>query len=650
MKLSIVIVNYNVEYFLEQCLNSAVVAMEGLEAELFVVDNNSVDGSVAMVRERFPQIKLIANKENLGFSKANNQAMKLASGEYVLLLNPDTVIQEDTLRKVVDFMDAHPDAGGLGVKMVDGKGVYLPESKRGLPTPEVAFYKIFGLTTLFPKSERFAKYYLGNLDKDSVNEIEILSGAFMLMRKAALDKVGLLDEAFFMYGEDIDLSWRIIQGGYKNYYFPDTTIIHYKGESTKKGSLNYVFVFYNAMIIFARKHFSQERARMFSFFIHLAIYIRAAAAVIMRTLSRVFLPIVDLALILLVLFAAKEVYTNYSGIGYPKDLIQWGFLSYSFTWLISVWLSGGYDKPISLWRIVRGVILGSLVILIGYALLPEHLRFSRALILLGSLGTAVIYLLSRIALHFILPKKFGLATKKSKRFGVVGSEEEFERVGKLLKQTSNEVGAVIPITTMPLNANPEYLDEFIRVHKLNEIIFCARDIPAQQIISLMSNSSQNELDYKIAPPESLYLIGSNSIDTAGDLIVLDTNSVAKASNRRAKRLFDLSISFILLIGIPLVMFTVKNRIGFLRNLFKVILGSWSWVGYKKSESGFRLPPLHPGVLNPSSSMGNEILSPENVDRLNMIYAKDYRLKNDMVILWRAWRYLGDKPSVFGENS
>ena len=220
-----------------------------------------------MVKEKFPQAIVIENKKNTGFSYANNQAIKIAKGEYVLLLNPDTVVEEDTFEKVIAFMDAHPDAGGLGVKMIDGKGNFLPESKRGLPTPSVAFYKIFGFSKLLPKSKTFGKYHLGFLDKDQTHEIEILSGAFMLLRKKALDTVGLLDERFFMYGEDIDLSYRILLGGYKNYYFPETRIIHYKGESTKKSSVNYVFVFYRAMVIFAEKHFSQNNAKLFSFLI-----------------------------------------------------------------------------------------------------------------------------------------------------------------------------------------------------------------------------------------------------------------------------------------------------------------------------------------------------------------------------------------------
>ncbi|NBQ48979.1 MAG: glycosyltransferase family 2 protein, partial [Sphingobacteriia bacterium] len=234
MQLSIVIVNYNVRHFLEQCLYSVFKATEHLESEVFVVDNNSVDGSAALIRERFPQVIFIQNSQNLGFSAANNQALRLAQGKYALLLNPDTVVQEDTFTKTLAFMDAHPDAGGLGIRMVDGKGCFLPESKRGLPTPAVAFYKIFGLAKLFPQSQTFGQYHLTYLDKEKTQPVEILSGAFMLMRKEALDKAGLLDETFFMYGEDIDLSYRLTRAGYQNYYFADSSIIHYKGESTKK--------------------------------------------------------------------------------------------------------------------------------------------------------------------------------------------------------------------------------------------------------------------------------------------------------------------------------------------------------------------------------------------------------------------------------
>jgi len=219
------------------------------------VDNNSVDGSEEMVKEKFPGVCFIANKENVGFARANNQAISRSTGEFILLLNPDTVVEEDTFIKCIRFMDEHPEAGAMGVKMLDGKGNFLPESKRSFPTPTVAFYKAFGLSRLFPRSKTFARYHLGHFSENETHEVEVLSGAFMFIRKSAIDKAGLLDENFFMYGEDIDLSYRITQGGYKNYYFAESNIIHYKGESTKKSSVNYVFVFYRAMIIFAKKHF-----------------------------------------------------------------------------------------------------------------------------------------------------------------------------------------------------------------------------------------------------------------------------------------------------------------------------------------------------------------------------------------------------------
>ncbi|MFW5851907.1 MAG: glycosyltransferase family 2 protein [Bacteroidota bacterium] len=263
MKISVVIVNYNVKYILEQCLYSIQTALQHTEGEVFVVDNNSVDGSCKMIQEKFPQVHLIANKENLGFAKANNQAIRQSQGEYVVLLNPDTVVEEDTFEKVIAFMDKTPDSGGVGIKMIDGKGNYLPESKRGLPTLEVSFYKMFGFHKLFPHSKRFNYYYMGHLDNESVHEIDIMSGACMFLRKSVLDTIGLLDEEYFMYGEDIDLSYRITQSGYKNYYFPNTTIIHYKGESTKKASFKYVMVFYKAMEIFARKQLHMKKYSLY---------------------------------------------------------------------------------------------------------------------------------------------------------------------------------------------------------------------------------------------------------------------------------------------------------------------------------------------------------------------------------------------------
>ena len=253
--LSVVIVNYNVKFYLEQCLESVRRASEGLQVEVFVVDNLSTDGSVEYLHERFPEVTFIENKENVGFARANNQAIRQSKGKYVLLLNPDTIVGEDTLKQCVEFMDAHREAGTVGTYMLHVDGTFAPESRRGLPTPFVAFCKMTGLTALFPKSRLFGRYYMRYLDENEMNEIEVISGAYMMLRREALDKVGLLDEDFFMYGEDIDLSYRVLKGGYKNYFLP-VRMLHYKGESTVKNSYRYVYTFYEAMRLFFRKHYS----------------------------------------------------------------------------------------------------------------------------------------------------------------------------------------------------------------------------------------------------------------------------------------------------------------------------------------------------------------------------------------------------------
>jgi GT2 family glycosyltransferase len=285
MNLTVIIVSYNVRHFLEQCLKSVIRASSNLDVDIFVVDNGSEDDSVEMVQTLFPQVKLIANQDNKGFSKANNQAIRQSESDYILLLNPDTVIEETTLIRVLGFMEHHPEAGGLGIKMIDGKGHFLPESKRGLPTPWASFCKMSHLSQLFPRSEFFNRYYMGFLSENKINKVEILAGAFMLLRRKVLDKIGLLDEDFFMYGEDIDLSYRITQAGYFNYYFPEARMIHYKGESTRKSSLNYVRLFYGAMLIFARKHFAGKNERLLSLVILPGVYLRALIAMIYRFLN-----------------------------------------------------------------------------------------------------------------------------------------------------------------------------------------------------------------------------------------------------------------------------------------------------------------------------------------------------------------------------
>lgn len=654
MKLSVVIVNYNVKYFLEQCLHSVEAAIRDLDAEVFVVDNNSVDGSVEMVREKFPRIKLIANTVNTGFSVANNQAIRESSGEYILLLNPDTVVELDTFTRSVEFMDAHPDAGGLGIKMVDGSGKYLPESKRGLPTPAVAFYKIFGLSALFPKSKVFGQYHLGYLDRDQTHVVDVLAGAYMMLRRETLEKTGLLDETFFMYGEDIDLSYRITKAGYKNYYYPDARIIHYKGESTKKSSINYVFVFYNAMVIFARKHFSQKNARLFSFLIHIAIYLRAGVSIIHRLLKRVMLPLADAAVIYsgsLLIVNYWESAVTYTFGGHYPPLFLYGLLpAYILIWLFSVLIAGGYDKPLSLRKVYTGIFAGTVVILVFYALLPSGFRFSRAIIILSGLWGLISLTGIRLALHFAGFRNYRLGYNENLRFAIAGSGDEAGRVADLLRNSLRNPGFIGLVSTENTpEKNEGYIgsianiSDIINIYKIDEVIFCARDIPANQIIDTMAQLSDMEIEFKIAPPESLSIIGSNSISTTGDVYIIDINSITKANNLRNKRLLDFGTALLLLPLSPLLMWTMKNPLNFLVNIIMVLSGFRSWVGYSTFEHRTTtLPPVRKGILNPTDMLRISNLDPETVLRLNMLYARDYRISNDINIFLRSFRHLGRK--------
>lgn len=654
MKLSVVIVNYNVKYFLEQCLYAVRKAKQHLPIEVFVVDNNSVDGSMEMLKEKFPEVQLIENKKNVGFSVANNQAMQIAQGEYFLLLNPDTVVQEDTFVKICDFMDAHPNAGGLGVKMIDGKGQFLPESKRGLPTPFVAFCKIMGLSNLFPKSKKFGRYHLGFLDKNKIHKVDVLAGAFMLMRKSALDQVGLLDETFFMYGEDIDLSYRIQLGGYDNYYFPDTQIIHYKGESTKKSSVNYVFVFYNAMIIFAQKHFTKNNAQLFSFLINIAIYLRAGLAIISRLLRKLVLPFLDAATWYAGIYFIKIYWEHnhrFVRKAYAPELMNTAVPIYILIWLMSVWLLGGYDKPYKLSKLVRGLFIGTIGIGLMYAFQNEAWRFSRAIIILGAFWTVIAAVGLRIVLNALGLKNYkldGISTEK--KIVIVAKIEEGERVLEMIRHavgSINFIGFVQP----DRNASEAYLgdvsqlNEVVEVYQVDEIIFSTKDIQLQEIILAMSKVNQSQVDFKIAPEESLFIIGSNSVDNPGDLYTIDINfAIAKPAAKRNKQLLDFILSILFLLTFPIHLLFVKSPFQLLKNIFSVLFLEKSWVGYaNKVIDNKHLPKLKTGVLSPVNGIKNkQTVSESTAKRLNLLYAKHYQIASDLILLWRGYQHLGNE--------
>jgi O-antigen biosynthesis protein len=638
---SVIIVNYNVEHFLSQCLESvrrgiARLVSEGKTGEIVVVDNHSLDGSCAMVRTQFPEVKLLALNENLGFAKANNLAMKEAQGRWVLLLNPDTVIQESTLLQCLTYADSHPELGGMGVPMVDGNGRYLPESKRGIPTPSAAFWKISGLYRLAPRSRKLNRYYLGHLPENETHPIEILSGAFMWMRKEALDQVGLLDERYFMYGEDIDLSWRILKGGWQNHYFAATSIIHYKGESTKKGSLNYVLVFYRAMQIFAKAHFSGPGARAMHALIQLAIYARASLAIAARVWHAVQLPLLEWALIWAALTGLLQGYGAWQSIAYQWELTTPAMALYALIWMVSVKIQGGYDRPWRWGALAKGVLTGSVVLLATYGLLPDEIRFSRAILLIGTVAVPLIFMLTR----GVFPAMRGRhADHRPSRLYVAGAVE-LERIRELLR--SQDV--LEPIELGPVYAlNPKDgdlqdahgyrwlggvsdLHEAIRVHGFNEVVMSGRDVSATQMIQAMSAMTNRAIRFRIAWTDGGQIVGAGGPESGS--VTEHQHAIFTPRARRQKRLTDITISTAVLMAAPVLMF--RGQGAWLISALEVLMIQKTWVGYAVPSESPEAPQMRVYVFQRVEHVRDRV----NQRKL-LTYIRDYRWTIDVQVIWEA---------------
>jgi hypothetical protein len=476
----------------------------------------------------------------------------------------------------------------------------------------------------------------------------------MMLRKSALDEVGLLDEEFFMYGEDIDMSYRLLNAGYKNIYYPESTIIHYKGESTKKGSLNYVLTFYKAMIKFARKHFSRKMAKSYAAIINLAVYFRALLALFRRFLRDFSLPVFQAVLIYIGFYLIKPVWELYKFQGnsqYPGEYMTIVVPIYILIWLISMFFSGAYDRPAKPSRIFKGIFTGTLVILVIYALLPESLRFSRALLLMGAAWTMISGYLISLLFHFSRITGFRFELNRNKKIIIIGKHYESRRVESMF-QKAGAKGQILGFVNPEVNDDDSYmghidqLQEIIKINHIDEIIFCARDISSQDIIRKMMHLTNGRVEYKIAPPESLSIIGSHSINTPGDLYLIDFESINKPANRRNKKFFDVVSSIILLAGTPVLVFMVKHPRQALVNIFRVLTGRYSWVGLHPDPEHLNLPTIKPGILFPSDALGSENASAATLANLNMMYVKNYSVFTDIMILLRNFRQIGRKDPVF----
>lgn len=644
--ISIIIVNYNVKHFLAECLRSVFAARQTLDLEVFVVDNNSVDRSVEMVRKQFPLVKVIANRQNVGFAAANNQAIRLSKAKYVLLLNPDTILEEETLRKCFDYMELHETCGALGVRMIDGTGKFLPESKRGFPTPFRSFMRLSGLSKLFPRSRVFNGYNLGYLDEHETHEVDVLSGAYMFIRQEAIEKAGLLDEAFFMYGEDIDYSYRIQQSGYSIIYFPETTIIHFKGESTKKSSLKYHKVFYLAMAIFAKKHFGGSLFNPFLGLINASIFFTGFFHFVRNKLIEWALPIAEFVgfffTVRLVEYLWASLYFHQKDY-YDGIPTVWIYSIYSLAWIIGLGIAGSYEKRRHFLRFAGGILAGTIAILIIYALLDNTLRSSRAIILISTLVIFVPGFLIRFLFRWMNldNRQF---TNTVQRVLVVGREEEVERAKTIISGSREKLefaGAIFPEVTDELSDyylhSIDKLDEMVRVNKIDQVFFSPEDVEVSEVMYWMTRLGK-DVKAKILTRDVLSIIGSHDRNARGDLYTMELRYKLSETRQRAmKLLLDYLINLVLIFLFPLWLSSGSRR-RIPGHIIQTFTRRKTWVGYIKEDQELHaLPKIPEGILQPIENGQKAQLTKEEIHRINFLYARDYSVIRDLEWLFAQFQ-------------
>ncbi|MBP1657076.1 MAG: glycosyl transferase family 2 [Bacteroidetes bacterium] len=664
MDLSVIIVNYNVRQFLENSLTSILRAMEGLHGEIIVVDNASDDGSAGMVRATFPQVRLITNPTNVGFARANNLALKEASGDFILLINPDTIVQEDTFRVMLRFLRDHPEAGLAGCKILNPDGSFQLACRRSFPTPWVAFTKIFGLSALFPSSRLFGRYNLTYLDPNKSYPVDAVSGSFMMMTRSAYTRVGGLDETFFMYGEDLDWCYRVRQAGFQVYYVHETQIVHFKGESTRRSNIDEVRVFYGAMELFVQKHFSHSRLGVF--FLRLGIVLRAAAASLNRVLQPLLFALIDFCLVAGAIILAEWLYFGkvfrYQSYAYPIVWTVPGLL------VVAVGAFAGLyaTHRFAIARAGAAVVVSYLVIS-AIVFFVKTFAFSRAVVLISGLLAFVVVPGWRLLVR-LWGRRGGRSPGKRSLFGsrtlIVGVGTAGQEVLRKLRArvdggydivgfidtSSARIGEVV--TGVEVVGSVENVGKIIEERRITDVIFSTDDLPYTTILAVIARSSSRNVNFRLVPTSLEAIIGKTRIDDLDPLPLVQIDySIHRPFNRVVKRSFDVIVSLLLMATLyPAVKGLRALRLvrrdsswmGIADDLPRVLNGTISFVGLPPDEEHVpgattaEGPYLGPRGLTGLVQLNQRAeLSKEERERFELYYAKNQSLWLDVEILVRA---------------
>lgn len=636
--ISVVIVNYNVKELVDNCISSVIKSAEsgGLAVEIFMVDNNSIDGSANHIRRKYPEVVVIENEKNIGFSKANNLALKRVSGKYVLILNPDTLLEENTFGKMIAFCESNPDAGAVTSKLILANGKLDSACRRSFPTPGVAIPRILGLSKLFPGSKALAKYNLTYLDENVTSEVDAICGAFMFMPADALGKAGLFDEDYFMYGEDLDLCYRIKQSGFRIYYYPEVTTIHFKGESTRKTHLSYVNNFYGAMSIFVKKNMTGA-SRILSPLLRAGIFIRSSVSYAKRFLGVLMLPLIDAIL----LFASHIISIRFRFNIFPNEDYLFIIGVYVFIWLILLALFGVYSKKhhLSLTRTFNALIAGFFVNSSVTYFFKEY-AFSRGVILASTI----------LAVVFLLTWRGGLALFKFfKSRNILLNKINLLIVGNAMLNRDNEdrLNAkynILYFDELAGKRSIAELEEIIQINNINEVVLTDDTFSNQEVLALMWKFRNGKVRFRIFPSGKeliLSRLNSSSIDEL-NLIEIEYN-INNKLNIFLKRLLDIFVSLALLpTAYPLAKILGRNRKlpkPFLKIelLPQVFSGKYSLVGspvwYDETDNPFIGKKGLTGLVQLNYY---EKMTEEEIRNLNLFYAKNQSLVLDMEILLKTF--------------